>query len=149
MAGENLLCSESNRKASPACSTCIIGLAVLPNGPETPTSSKAVRFDARLEHIRHFLQVYKPVHKCSQHLSQRTIIRRSTSDESSRDLLLNGIIPSTSAENPLSRTACESRESFCPATTRSVGSVAVVNLLSKGCRRLFTLDHWKTTFESS
>ncbi|KAK8115374.1 hypothetical protein PG999_007443 [Apiospora kogelbergensis] len=93
--------------------------------PGTPTFGKAVHFDSHLEHVRHFLQVDRP-------LAWETVINNFPT------------------ENPL-RKALPIRVEriwMSPDQKSLLGSIAVANMAfhkSVTCR--FTFDYWKTVSE--
>jgi hypothetical protein len=107
-----------------------------------------------LEHIRHFLQVDKPVAVSAGTAPVAANDHKggSTSDESSpRSPVEWAIIPSNFlAENPLylAQPVRVERVFLSSDNKDLVGSVAVINLaFQKDVVALFTLDHRKTTFE--
>lgn len=128
--------------------------------PGTPTFSKAVHFDAHLEHVRHFLQLDRPL-----------AVSAGSSPVENLDSDSEYPFPSSEDENPQSRSPrfeWEIQASNFPAedvARRSLpvrverfwlskdcrslqGSVAVANLaLHKHITCRFTLDSWKTTSE--
>lgn len=127
--------------------------------PGTPTF-KAVHFDSHLEHVRHFLQVDRP-------LAVSAGSSPVDNYDSDTEYPFNGNDQSTTRQPPFE---WELVQSNFPADTPArrllpvrlervwlssdqkclIGSVAVVNLAfhkSVACR--FTLDYWKTTSEVS
>ena len=123
--------------------------------PGTPTFSKAVHFDSHLEHVRHFLQVDRPL---------AVSVGSSPADnyESDNEFPFPGderrtppyeweIIVGKFPVESLARKALAvklERIWLSPDQKCLVGSVAVANLAfhkSVVCR--FTLDYWKTTSE--
>ncbi|KAK8081281.1 hypothetical protein PG996_000062 [Apiospora saccharicola] len=103
--------------------------------PGTPTFSKAVHFDSHLEHVRHFLQVDRPLAVIS-----------NTNPPFEWEVVINNF----PVETPL-RKALPIRVEriwMSPDQKSLIGSIAVANLAfqkSVVCR--FTFDYWKTTSE--
>lgn len=128
--------------------------------PGTPTFSKAVHFDAHLEHVRHFLQLDRPL-----------AVSAGSSPVENRDSDSEYPFPSSEEENRQERSPrsmWELQASNFPAEDvarmslpvrierfwlskdfKSLqGSVAVANLAyHKNIVCRFTLDSWKTTSE--
>ena len=127
--------------------------------PGTPTYSKAVHFDAHLEHVRHFLQVDRPLavsagtSPVDNYDNEAEFPFGSNNDDST------STIPSFQWEIRLSNFPTESIDrSSLPVRVEKVylssdnkqllGSVAVANLaFHKTVVARFTLDYWKTTSE--
>ncbi|PYI08484.1 hypothetical protein BO78DRAFT_72916 [Aspergillus sclerotiicarbonarius CBS 121057] len=125
--------------------------------PGTPTYSKAVHFDAQLEHIRHFLQLDKP-----QAVSANTSpvddydtaeefpFRRGHRDVPSFEWelrLLN--FPKDISSRAKQRVRLE-RLYLSTDKNTMIGVVGVANLaFHKHVAARFTLDHWKTVSEVS
>ena len=126
--------------------------------PGTPTFSKAVHFDSHLEHVRHFLQVDRP-------LAVSAGSSPVDNYDSDAEYPFNAFDRSASVSPPFE---WEINTSNFPSDTPArkalpvrlervwltndqkslIGSVAVANLAfqkSVTCR--FTLDYWKTTSE--
>ncbi|CAL3970952.1 unnamed protein product [Diplocarpon coronariae] len=123
--------------------------------PGTPTFSKAVHFDSHLEHVRHFLQVDRPL-AVSAGSSPVEPYDSDTefpfSEEATRSPPYEWelAVSNFPAETPL-RLALPVRVErvFLSADNKTlVGSVAVANLsFHKYVVARFTLDYWKTTSE--
>jgi hypothetical protein len=126
--------------------------------PGTPTFSKAVHFDSHLEHVRHFLQVDRPL-AVSAGSSPVDNYESDTeypfsSDERSGTRLppyeWEIIMTNFPVETPVRKAQPVRLERvwLSPDQKSLVGSVAVANLAFQkllACR--FTLDYWKTTSE--
>ena len=120
--------------------------------PGTPTYGKAVHFDSRLEHVRHFLQVDRPV-----------AVSAGTSPVDSQDD--DSEFPFSQETRPfeweirLTNFPCETLERksapvkvervFLSADNKNLmGAVVVRNVaFHKFVVARFTLDYWKTTSE--
>ncbi|KAF4636074.1 hypothetical protein G7Y89_g2005 [Cudoniella acicularis] len=126
--------------------------------PGTPTFSKAVHFDSHLEHVRHFLQVDRPL-AVSAGSSPVEAYESDTEFPFGEDNTTVGrtppfeweiIVSNFPAETP-QRLALPIRVErvFLSADNKTlVGSVAVANLaFHKFVVARFTLDYWKTTSE--
>jgi len=127
--------------------------------PGTPTFSKAVHFDSQLEHIRHFLQVDRPLAVSAGSSPAETYENEAEfpfgSDEStprSRGVSYEWEIqlanfPSNSEERKTWPVHVE--RAFLSADKKSlIGVVSVQNLaFQKSVTARFTLDYWKTTSE--
>ncbi|CAK7228152.1 hypothetical protein SEUCBS140593_006819 [Sporothrix eucalyptigena] len=129
--------------------------------PGTPTFSKVVHFDSHLEHVRHFLQVDRPLavsagsSPVEQYDSESEYPFNGSARRQQRQ---NGSVPHE-WEIILSKFPLETPErKALPVRLERVwlspdqkflhGSIAVLNLAftkSVFCR--FTLDYWKTTSE--
>ncbi|PKS10393.1 hypothetical protein jhhlp_002144 [Lomentospora prolificans] len=129
--------------------------------PGTPTFSKAVHFDAHLEHVRHFLQVDRPL-AVSAGSSPVDILESDTEypfppsdDERSRQTRSPPyeweIITSNFPVDDLARTALPARVErlWLSKDCRFLhGWISVANLAFHKCLTCrFTLDYWKTTSE--
>lgn len=125
--------------------------------PGTPTFSKAVHFDSHLEHVRHFLQVDRPlaVSAGSSPVEAYDSDTEFPFDESSAGRTSPPfeweiVVSNFPADTPL-RLAQPVRVErvFLSADNKTlVGSVAVSNLaFNKWVVARFTLDYWKTTSE--
>ncbi len=126
--------------------------------PGTPTYSKAVHFDSHLEHVRHFLQVDKPLAVSagsSPVESYESEIEfpfgqdephRSKGPPFEWEIRLSNF-PTETPERKLSPVSIE--RIFLSSDNKTlVGIVAVANLaFSKHVTARFTLDYWKTTSE--
>lgn len=119
--------------------------------PGTPTFSKAVHFDSHLEHIRHFLQVDKPlaVSAGSSPVAAYDNEVEFPFDESP-PFEWAIVVSNFPADTPL-RLAHPVRVErvFLSSDNKNlVGSVSVANLaFQKTVVARFTLDYWKTTSE--
>jgi len=126
--------------------------------PGTPTFSKAVHFDSHLEHVRHFLQVDRPLavsagsspidNYDSDSEYPFAVTDRTTTRAPSFEWEI--IMRSFPVETPArkAQTVRLERIWLSPDQKCLVGSAAVANLAfqkSVTCR--FTLDYWKTTSE--
>ena len=125
--------------------------------PGTPTFGKAVHFDSHLEHVRHFLQVDRPL-AVSAGSSPNDNYESDTeypfnSDKSatrSPPFEWETVINNFPTENPL-RKALPIRVEriwMSPDQKSLLGSIAVANMAfhkSVTCR--FTFDYWKTVSE--
>ncbi|KAI2617219.1 carbohydrate-binding module family 21 protein [Hypomontagnella submonticulosa] len=126
--------------------------------PGTPTFSKAVHFDSHLEHVRHFLQVDRPL-AVSAGTSPADNYESDTEYPFGIDEKVSARSPpfewelavnNFPAETPIRKTlpARLERVWMSPDQKSLIGSVAVANLAfqkSVVCR--FTFDYWKTTSE--
>jgi hypothetical protein len=123
--------------------------------PGTPTFSKAVHFDSHLEHVRHFLQVDRPL-AVSAGSSPVEAYESDTEFPFSEDGVRGPpfeweiVTSNFPPEDPI-RLALPVRVErvFLAADNKTlVGSVAVANLaFNKYVVARFTLDYWKTTSE--
>ncbi|KAK0712086.1 putative phosphatase regulatory subunit-domain-containing protein [Lasiosphaeris hirsuta] len=126
--------------------------------PGTPTFSKAVHFDSHLEHVRHFLQVDRPLAVSAgsspvESYESDTEYPFTTDDRpASRTPPFEWeIVMNNFPVEILARKALPVRlERVWLSTDQKclIGSIAVANLAfqkSVTCR--FTLDYWKTTSE--
>ncbi|KAL2000002.1 hypothetical protein VTN02DRAFT_3676 [Thermoascus thermophilus] len=127
--------------------------------PGTPTFSKAVHFDSQLEHIRHFLQLDKPLAVSAD----TSPIEDYNSDEEfpfgNYDFGAGSKAPSFAWElrlvnfprDPSSRAHMPVRLErifLSSDNNHLIGSVAVANLaFQKHVVARFTLDYWKTISE--
>jgi hypothetical protein len=126
--------------------------------PGTPTFSKAVHFDSHLEHVRHFLQVDRPL-AVSASSSPVEAFDSDAEFPFGDDELHNGRTPLFEWEIVVSNFPTETPQRlslpirvervFLSADNKKlIGSVAAVNLaFSKLVVARFTLDYWKTTSE--
>lgn len=123
--------------------------------PGTPTFSKAVHFDSHLEHVRHFLQVDRPL-AVSAGSSPAETYESETEFPFSEDgvrappfeweIVLSNFPPETPIR--LSLPVRVERVFLSSDNKTLVGSVAVANLaFNKYVVARFTLDYWKTTSE--
>jgi hypothetical protein len=119
--------------------------------PGTPTFSKAVHFDAHLEHIRHFLQVDKPLAVSARSSSVAAYDNETEFPFDPSYPFEWSIVVSNFLAETLLRIAYPVRveKVFLSSDNRNlVGSVSVANLaFQKTVVARFTLDYWKTTSE--
>jgi hypothetical protein len=123
--------------------------------PGTPTFSKAVHFDSHLEHVRHFLQVDRPLAVSAG--SSPVEAYESDSEFPFDDETTRGppfeweiVVSNFPAETPhrLSLPVRVERVFLSADNKTLIGSVAVANLaFNKNVVVRFTLDYWKTTSE--
>lgn len=123
--------------------------------PGTPTFSKAVHFDSHLEHVRHFLQVDRPL-AVSAGSSPVEAYESDNEfpfgEDNSRGPPFEWeiVVSNFPADSPI-RLAMPVRVErvFLSSDNKTlVGSVAVANLaFHKHVVARFTLDYWKTTSE--
>lgn len=128
--------------------------------PGTPTFSKAVHFDSHLEHVRHFLQVDRPLavsagsSPVDNYDSDNEYPFGSDDRPAPRtppfewEIIINNFPAETPARKAqpvrLERVWLSNDHKFL------IGSVVVANLaFSKAVTCRFTLDYWKTTSEVS
>ncbi len=127
--------------------------------PGTPTFSKAVHFDSHLEHVRHFLQVDRPLavsagsSPVESHQSD-TEFPFSDEDSSSQgrsppyewEIIVANFPPETYERLQL---PVRVERVFLSTDNKTlIGSIAAANLaFSKTVIARFTLDYWKTTSE--
>ena len=126
--------------------------------PGTPTFSKAVHFDSHLEHVRHFLQVDRPLAVSANtspndnYESDTEYPFGSNAKRANRpqpfelEIVINNFPP----ETPIRKAQPVRLERLwmSPDQKSLIGSVAVANLAFNKlvvCR--FTFDYWKTTSE--
>ncbi|KAI0394001.1 putative phosphatase regulatory subunit-domain-containing protein [Xylariaceae sp. FL0594] len=126
--------------------------------PGTPTFSKAVHFDSHLEHVRHFLQVDRPLavsagsSPADNYDSDVEYPFKPVGKPEVRtppyewEIVMNNFPP----ETPLRKALAVRLERvwMSPDQKSLLGSVAVANLAFQKvvvCR--FTFDYWKTTSE--
>ena len=124
--------------------------------PGTPTYSKAVHFDSNLEHVRHFLQVDRPLavsagsspveaYESDMEFPFTADARSSTPPFEWEIRLTN--FPQESAQRNVMPVRVE--KVFLSSDNKNlIGSVVVKNLaFHKLVVARFTLDYWKTTSE--
>ncbi|KAH8674299.1 putative phosphatase regulatory subunit-domain-containing protein [Xylariales sp. PMI_506] len=124
--------------------------------PGTPTFSKAVHFDSHLEHVRHFLQVDRPlaVSAGSSPADNYDSDTEYPFDEKTGtrsppyewELVMNNF----PAETPIRKGLPVRVERVWMSNDQKslIGSIAVANLaFSKSVVCRFTFDYWKTTSE--
>ncbi|ELR05386.1 hypothetical protein VC83_05792 [Pseudogymnoascus destructans] len=124
--------------------------------PGTPTFSKAVHFDSHLEHIRHFLQIDRPLAVSAGSSPVEAYASDSEfpfSDEEGQDRLpfeWEITLANFPAEtyDRLQLPVRVERFYLSSDNKMLIGSVAVANLaFNKSVVARFTLDYWKTTSE--
>lgn len=126
--------------------------------PGTPTFSKAVHFDSHLEHVRHFLQVDRPLavsagsSPVDNYDSDTEYPFSGDERPGVRPLPFEWEIIMTNfpVETPVRKAQAVRLERVWLSSDQKslIGSIAVANLAfhkSVACR--FTLDYWKTTSE--
>jgi len=124
--------------------------------PGTPTFSKAVHFDSHLEHVRHFLQVDRPLavsagsSPVEAYDSETEFPFDDSSNSRSPPFDWELVVSNFPVDTPI-RLAQPVRVErvFLSADNKTlVGSVSVANLaFNKYVVARFTLDYWKTTSE--
>lgn len=126
--------------------------------PGTPTYSKAVHFDSHLEHVRHFLQVDKPLavsagsSPVESYESEIEFPFDSEESQRSKGSLYEWEIrlsnfPADTPERKVNPVYVE-RIFLSSDNKNLVGVVSVENLaFGKHVTARFTLDYWKTTSE--
>lgn len=124
--------------------------------PGTPTFSKAVHFDSHLEHVRHFLQVDRPL---AVSAGSSPVEAYDSDTEFPFDDSSNGrtppfeweiVISNFPADTPirLAQPVRVERVFLSGDNKNLIGSVSVANLaFNKLVVARFTLDYWKTTSE--
>ncbi|TVY30104.1 Protein phosphatase regulatory subunit 3C [Lachnellula hyalina] len=125
--------------------------------PGTPTFGKAVHFDSHLEHVRHFLQVDRPLAVSAG--SSPVEVYDSDTEFPFGEEGTTGKTPPFEWEIVVSNFPSETPQRlslpvrvervFLSADNKTlIGSVAVANLaFNKHVVARFTLDYWKTTSE--
>ena len=126
--------------------------------PGTPTFSKAVHFDSHLEHVRHFLQVDRPLavsagSSPAENYESDTEYPFNTDDRSGSrsppfewEIVMNKF----PVETPARKAQPVRLEKVWLSNDQKslIGSIAVANLaFQKHVTCRFTLDYWKTTSE--
>ncbi|QSZ31495.1 hypothetical protein DSL72_001062 [Monilinia vaccinii-corymbosi] len=128
--------------------------------PGTPTFSKAVHFDSHLEHVRHFLQVDRPLavsagsspndNEAYESDSEFPFGNYNDSNNRGPPFEWEIVLANFPAMTP-HRAAMPIRVErvFLSADNKNlIGTVAVINLAFNKCVvARFTLDYWKTTSE--
>ncbi|KAH6712261.1 putative phosphatase regulatory subunit-domain-containing protein [Leptodontidium sp. MPI-SDFR-AT-0119] len=123
--------------------------------PGTPTFSKAVHFDSHLEHVRHFLQVDRPLAVSAgsspvEQYDSDTEFPFNDDGTRSPPFEWEIVVSNFPAETPLriSLPVRVERVFLSSDNKTLVGSVAVANWgFHKTVVARFTLDYWKTTSE--
>ena len=127
--------------------------------PGTPTYSKAVHFDSQLEHIRHFLQVDRPLAVSAgsspvENYESETEFPFGSDESKARsrgtlsewDIRLANFPAESDDRKAL--IVCVDRVFLSADKKNLIGTVAVQNLaFQKQVTTRFTLDYWKTTSE--
>lgn len=127
--------------------------------PGTPVFSKAVHFDSHLEHVRHFLQVDRPlavsagsspVDNKYESDNEYPFPNEGRSSSKSPPFEWELLTTNFPLDNPIRRTLPAKLEKVWLSADQKtlLGSIAVANLAFQKqvvCR--FTLDYWKTTSE--
>ncbi|OTA52649.1 carbohydrate-binding module family 21 protein [Hypoxylon sp. EC38] len=126
--------------------------------PGTPTFSKAVHFDSHLEHVRHFLQVDRPLAVSAgtspadnyESDNEYPFYVDETPSRRSPAFEWELVVHNFPAETPIRKSLPVRLERvwMSPDQKCLIGSVAVANLAFQKtvvCR--FTFDYWKTTSE--
>jgi len=127
--------------------------------PGTPTFSKAVHFDSHLEHVRHFLQVDRPLAVSAGSSPNETIYDSDTeypftggdrvvarSPPFEWEIVMHNFPVETKARK--AQPVRLERVWLSPDQKCLIGSVVVANLaFQKHVTCRFTLDYWKTTSE--
>lgn len=126
--------------------------------PGTPTFSKAVHFDSHLEHVRHFLQVDRPLavsagsSPVEAYESDSEFPFGHDEDSNNRgppfewEIVISNFPPMTPQRAAM---PIRVERVFLSADNKNlIGTVAVTNLaFNKMVVARFTLDYWKTTSE--
>ncbi|KAF7908927.1 uncharacterized protein EAE98_006221 [Botrytis deweyae] len=126
--------------------------------PGTPTFSKAVHFDSHLEHVRHFLQVDRPLavsagsSPVEAYESDSEFPFGHEEDSNNRgppfewEIVISNFPPMTPQRAAM---PIRVERVFLSADNKNlIGTVAVTNLaFNKMVVARFTLDYWKTTSE--
>lgn len=126
--------------------------------PGTPTFSKAVHFDSHLEHVRHFLQVDRPLavsagsSPVETYDSDNEFPFGHDDDSNNRgppfewEIVISNFPPMTAQRAAM---PIRVERVFLSADNKNlIGTVAVSNLaFNKLVVARFTLDYWKTTSE--
>lgn len=126
--------------------------------PGTPTFSKAVHFDSHLEHVRHFLQVDRPLavsagsSPAENYESDTEYPFNGENRSGSRSPPFEWEVTMTNlpAETPIRKAQTVRLERIWLSNDQKclIGSVVVANLaFQKQVTCRFTLDYWKTTSE--
>ncbi|KAJ5173060.1 hypothetical protein N7492_005653 [Penicillium capsulatum] len=125
--------------------------------PGTPVYAKAVHFDSQLEHIRHFLQLDRPLavsantSPVDSHDTEGEFpFGRQEAKSSSFEWELRlANFPHDSSSRAFDPVRLE-RLFLSPDKNTLIGSVAVANLdFQKNVAARFTFDHWRTVSEVS
>lgn len=123
--------------------------------PGTPTFSKAVHFDSQLEHIRHFLQLDKPLAVSAETSPVDEYVAEGefpfghdASTGPPLDWQLRLVNFPKDASSRIRSPVRLERLSLSPDNANLVGVVAVANLaFHKQVAARFTFDYWKTVSE--
>ena len=125
--------------------------------PGTPTYNKAVHFDSHLEHVRHFLQVDRPLAVSAGSSPVETFeteMEFPFADESSKGRsppweweIVTSNFPAETFERKMMPIRVE-RVYLSNDNKNLIGNVAVANIaFQKYVVARFTFDYWKTTSE--
>ena len=126
--------------------------------PGTPTFSKAVHFDSHLEHVRHFLQVDRPVavsagsSPVDSHDSDNEYPFSNQSSSRSPPFEWQITVANFPVDTPARKAQHVRLERVWLSNDQKclIGSVVVANIaFQKHVTCRFTLDYWKTTSEVS
>lgn len=123
--------------------------------PGTPTFSKAVHFDSHLEHVRHFLQVDRPLavsagSSPADNYDSDTEYPFGKEEKRTPPFEWEIIMSNFPVETPTRKAQAVRLERVWLSNDQKslTGSVAVANLaFNKTVTCRFTLDYWKTTSE--
>lgn len=126
--------------------------------PATPNGSKNVHFDRKLEHVRHFLYTEKPAAVSTTTSPTQEYAnelgfpwgKTDSNDKYELSIELPNFVPEAQqAEN--SGAIIKVETVYLSSDRKSlIGRVAVRNLaFEKAVRVRYTMDHWRTTSESS
>ncbi|RMD42770.1 hypothetical protein DV735_g2337, partial [Chaetothyriales sp. CBS 134920] len=129
--------------------------------PGTPTYSKAVHFDSHLEHVRHFLQVDRPLAVSAgsspvEAYESENEFPFGSDEDGARprqqsfewEIKLPNFSPPTKAQGQKVKPVQVERVFLSSDNKNLIGCIAVQNLaFHKSVVTRFTFDHWKTTSE--
>ncbi|KAG9241370.1 putative phosphatase regulatory subunit-domain-containing protein [Calycina marina] len=124
--------------------------------PGTPTFSKAVHFDSHLEHVRHFLQVDRPLavsagsSPVESYDSDSEFPFNDGANSKEPSFEWEIVMSNFPADTPLrlSQPVRVERVFLSADNKTLIGTMAVANLaFNKWVVARFTLDYWKTTSE--
>lgn len=126
--------------------------------PGTPTFSKAVHFDSHLEHVRHFLQVDRPLAVSTGSSpvdnydsdTEFPFKRNDAADVRSPQYEWEIVTANFPSETPIRKSLPVKMERvwMSPDQKSLMGSISVANLaFQKAVACRFTFDYWKTTSE--
>ncbi|KAH8705914.1 putative phosphatase regulatory subunit-domain-containing protein [Talaromyces proteolyticus] len=118
--------------------------------PGTPTFSKNVHFDAQLEHIRHFLQLDKPLAVSANTSPVETYTNEPEFPFGNKSVDWEIKLPNFPSDNPSRKHQIVrlDRLYLSPDQQNLVGAVVVANLaFHKQVIARFTFDYWTTVSE--